>query len=209
MFTVCMQSLIFLALALVNIALLVHLTEKVLGYRKRWRDNRLLVNNHPEMKLVDPGQGLMSFESDDVTRAFVLDNNEPGASEPFLIRDDEEFDEWPERLGLCGGIDTLIDLEEMWKALTLFHWHWLWIDQNSAIHANQLSVNKTIRNWIVKPIRATVFADRDAYYWIQSKLGLGNYQMADLVWAKGLIIGLLVGWIFLWSQLLIDQCWPH
>ena len=90
---VCMQSLIFLALALVNIALLVHLTEKVLGYRKRWRDNRLLVNNHPEMKLVDPGQGLMSFESDDVTRAFVLDNNEPGASEPFLIRDDEEFDE--------------------------------------------------------------------------------------------------------------------
>ena len=50
-----MQSLIFLALALVNIALLVHLTEKVLGYRKRWRDNRLLVNNHPEMKLVDPG----------------------------------------------------------------------------------------------------------------------------------------------------------
>ena len=66
---------------------------KVLGYRKRWRDNRLLVNNHPEMKLVDPGQGLMSFESDDVTRAFVLDNNEPGASEPFLIRDDEQFDE--------------------------------------------------------------------------------------------------------------------
>ena len=46
---------------------------------------------------------------------------------------------------------------------------------------------------MIKPIRATVFADRDAYYWIQSKLGLGNYQMAALVWAKGLIIGLLIG----------------
>ena len=88
-----MQSLMFLALVLVNIALLVHLTEKVIRYRKRWIDNRLLVNNHPEMKSADPGQGLMSFESDDVTRAFVMDNNEPGASEPFLIRDDEDFDE--------------------------------------------------------------------------------------------------------------------
>ena len=54
-------------------------------------------------------------------------------------------------------------------------------------------MNKNIKNWIIKPIRATVFADRDAYYWIQSKLGLGNYQMAALVWAKGLIIGLLIG----------------
>ena len=58
-------------------------------------------------------------------------------------------------------------------------------------------MNRHTNNWIIKLIRATVFADRDAYYWIQSKLGLGNYQMAALVWAKGLIIGLLIGTFFL------------
>ena len=35
----------------------------------------------------------MAFESDDVTRAFVLDNDEPGTSEPFLVSSDEETDE--------------------------------------------------------------------------------------------------------------------
>ena len=88
-----MRALMFLALLLVNIALLIHLTEKVLGFRKRRRNNKLLVNNHPEMKSVDPEQGLMAFESDDVTRAFVLDNDEPGTSEPFLVSSDEETDE--------------------------------------------------------------------------------------------------------------------
>ena len=85
-----MQGLMLLALVLVNIVLLMHLTEKLLGYRKKWRDNKLLVNNHPEMKSVDPEQGLIAFESDDLTRAFVLDNDEPGASEPFLVSGDEE-----------------------------------------------------------------------------------------------------------------------
>ena len=66
-------------------------------------------------------------------------------------------------------------------------------------------MNKNIKNWIIKPIRATVFADRDAYYWIQSKLGLGNYQMAALVWAKGLIIGLLIGAFLLWAQTSTNQ----
>ncbi len=89
----CMRILMLLALVLVNTALIVHLTEKVLGFRKRWKDNRLLVNNHPEMKSVDPEQGLIAFESDDITRAFVLDNEEPGSSEPFLVSGDEESDE--------------------------------------------------------------------------------------------------------------------
>ena len=83
----CMQVLTFLALVLVNIALLIHLTEKLLSYRKRWRDNKLLVNNHPEMKSVDPKQGLLAFKSDDLIRAFVLDNEEPGISEPFYVSD--------------------------------------------------------------------------------------------------------------------------
>ena len=48
--------------------------------------------------------------------------------------------------------------------------------------------------WIVRPIRAVFFADEQAFNWIQKKLGLSNYQMAALVWLKGLIIGLLLGW---------------
>ena len=51
-----------------------------------------------------------------------------------------------------------------------------------------------MKNWIVKCIRAVVFADRDAFLWIQNKLGFSTYQMAALTWFKGLIIGLLLGW---------------
>ena len=88
-----MWTLIILALVLVNIALIVHLAEKSLSFEKRWKNHKLLVNNHPEMVSVDPDQGLLAFESDDVTRAFVLDNDEPGASEPFLVSGDEETEE--------------------------------------------------------------------------------------------------------------------
>ena len=51
-----------------------------------------------------------------------------------------------------------------------------------------------MKNWIVKSIRAVVFADRDAFLWIQHKLGFSNYQMAVLAWLKGIVIGLLLGW---------------
>ena len=84
-----MRVLVFVGLALVNLALLVHLSEKAVRLRKRWKDHKRLVNNHPEMKSVDPNQGLLAFKSDDVTRAFVLDNLEPGISEPFYISDHE------------------------------------------------------------------------------------------------------------------------
>ncbi len=42
------------------------------------------------MKSIDPERGLMGFESDDVIRSLVLDNDEPGASEPYLATLDEE-----------------------------------------------------------------------------------------------------------------------
>ena len=46
------------------------------------------------------------------------------------------------------------------------------------------------------PFQALVGADRDAYFWIKKKLGLGGYQMGVLVWLSGLIIGILLGvWI--------------
>ena len=47
-------------------------------------------------------------------------------------------------------------------------------------------------DWIVCPFRAVVLADEQAFLWIK-KLGLTEYQMAALVWVKGLVIGLLIG----------------
>ena len=44
-----------------------------------------------------------------------------------------------------------------------------------------------------KPVKALLFADKKAFYWIKGKLGLSEYGMAALVWAKGIIIGLLLG----------------
>ena len=49
-------------------------------------------------------------------------------------------------------------------------------------------------DWIVRPIRAVLFADKQAFFWIKKKLGLPEYQMAALVWVMGLVTGLLLGW---------------
>jgi hypothetical protein len=57
---------------------------------KRYTDHKKLVNDHPEMKSIDPERGLMEFESDDVIRSLVLDNDEPGASKPYLATLNEE-----------------------------------------------------------------------------------------------------------------------
>jgi hypothetical protein len=84
------KALILLALVLINLALIFYLAEKVSRYWKRFTDHRKLVNDHPEMKSVDPERGLMGFESDDVIRALVLDNDEPGESEPYLATLTEE-----------------------------------------------------------------------------------------------------------------------
>ena len=85
-----MKALILLALVLINLVLIFYLGEKVFRYWKRFTDHRNLVNDHPEMKSVDPERGLMGFESDDVIRALVLDNDEPGESEPYLATLTEE-----------------------------------------------------------------------------------------------------------------------
>jgi len=49
-------------------------------------------------------------------------------------------------------------------------------------------------DWIIRPIRAVLFADEQAFLWIKKKLGLTEYQMAALVLVKGLVIGFLLGW---------------
>ena len=51
-----------------------------------------------------------------------------------------------------------------------------------------------VMDWLIRPIRAVFFADEQAFNWIQKRLGLSNYQMAELVWVKGLTIGILLGW---------------
>ena len=44
-----------------------------------------------------------------------------------------------------------------------------------------------------RPVKALLFADKKVFYWIKDKLGLSEYGMAALVWVKGVIVGLLVG----------------
>lgn len=85
-----MKVLILLAVVLVNLVLIIHLGEKVFSFWKRIKDHKKLVNDHPEMRSVDPEQGLLGFESDDVIRALLLDNDEPGESEPYLATLNEE-----------------------------------------------------------------------------------------------------------------------
>ena len=46
-----------------------------------------------------------------------------------------------------------------------------------------------------RPVKALLFADKKVFYWIKAKLGLSEYQMAALVWVKGIIIGLLIGYV--------------
>ena len=85
-----MQVLEWVALVLVNIALMVYLGEKAFHF---WRDRRRLrrlVNDHPEMKGVDPDEdSLFVFESDDSLKDLVLNNDAPGLSEPFDVSGDD------------------------------------------------------------------------------------------------------------------------
>lgn len=88
-----MQAMELLALVLVNLALLIYLSEKASGWWKERRRLDRLVNDHPEMKGIHPDEeSLFVFESDDSLKALVLSNDEPGTSEPFYVSD-EDFDQ--------------------------------------------------------------------------------------------------------------------
>ena len=88
-----MRILEMITLVLMDLALLVYLVEKGSGFVRERRKISRLVNHHPEMRGVHPDEdGLFVFESDDRLKDFVLQNNEPGADEPFYV-DDEELDE--------------------------------------------------------------------------------------------------------------------
>ena len=85
-----MQALEFLALALVNLALIVYLFEKGFNFWKENRRLKRLVNQHPEMQGVHPDEdGLFVFESDDSLKVLVLENDQPGADEPFYVREED------------------------------------------------------------------------------------------------------------------------
>ena len=85
-----MLVLEWVALVLVNIALMVYLGEKAFHF---WRDRRRLqrlVNDDPVMKGVDPDEdSLFVFESDDSLKGLVLNNDAPGLSEPFDVSEDD------------------------------------------------------------------------------------------------------------------------
>jgi len=51
-------------------------------------------------------------------------------------------------------------------------------------------------NRIIRPFQALVFADENVFIWIRKKLGISAYQRALLTWLKGLLIGLLFGYLF-------------
>ena len=88
-----MQILEMITLVLLDLALLVYLVEKASGFVRERRKLSRLVNLHPEMRGVHPDEdGLFVFESDDRLKDFVLQNNEPGADEPFYV-EDEDLDE--------------------------------------------------------------------------------------------------------------------
>ena len=85
-----MQALEFLALVLVNLALTVYLVEKGTKFWKEMRRIERLVNQHPEMKGVHPEEdGLFVFESDDSLKVLVLENDQPGADEPFYVTEED------------------------------------------------------------------------------------------------------------------------
>lgn len=88
-----MRILEMITLVLMDLALVVYLVEKGSGFVRERRRISRLVNHHPEMRGVHPDEdGLFVFESDDRLKDFVLQNNEPGADEPFYV-EDEELDE--------------------------------------------------------------------------------------------------------------------
>ena len=39
-----------------------------------------------------------------------------------------------------------------------------------------------------KPVHALLFTDQKVFFWIKEKFGLSEYQMAALVWLKGLFL---------------------
>ena len=79
-----MQALEILTLVLVNVALGVYLCEKGLATGEHRRLHRL-VNDHPEMKGLNPDEeSLFVFESDVSLKAFVLNNDEPGKTNLFM-----------------------------------------------------------------------------------------------------------------------------
>ena len=87
---IAMQALEGVTLVLVDLALLVYLSEKAWGLVRNRRKIARLVNHHPEMRGVDPEEdSLFVFESDDSLKAFVLQNNEPGVDEPFYVSEDD------------------------------------------------------------------------------------------------------------------------
>ena len=75
---------------LLDITLAAYLSQKVYAFLISCYKRKRLVNNHPEMKGVDPvEESMFVFESDESLKYFVLSNDEPGADEPFYVSEED------------------------------------------------------------------------------------------------------------------------
>ncbi len=75
---------------LLDLALVVFLSQKGYEFFSAYYKRKRLVNNHPEMKGVDPDEeSMFVFESDEILKDFVLSNDEPGADEPFYVSEED------------------------------------------------------------------------------------------------------------------------
>jgi len=75
---------------LLDITLAAYLSRKAFTFLIAYYKRKRLVNNHPEMKGVDPvEESMLVFESDESLKYFVLSNDEPGADEPFYVSEED------------------------------------------------------------------------------------------------------------------------
>ena len=75
---------------LLDIALATYLSQKAYSFLIAYYKRKRLVNNHPEMKGVDPvEESMFVFESDESLKNFVLSNDKPGADEPFYVSEED------------------------------------------------------------------------------------------------------------------------
>ena len=80
-----MTFLVGLLLTLCNLILLDHLGKEFYEKFNDWLQTKKLISSHPEMQGVNVGEeDLIYFKADKEIRDLVMENNEPGATEPFL-----------------------------------------------------------------------------------------------------------------------------
>jgi hypothetical protein len=81
-----MLFLFVFVLLLVSVILVDYIIREAKVRFRDFRQTRRILNEHPEMKGVDPEEeGLLAFGIDEELAAYIMDNDEPGEDMPFGI----------------------------------------------------------------------------------------------------------------------------